>query len=54
MSGHPQIYLTDFHKQNSENCLKDIEKMKEQPLSIKDVLEQSYRQGRTTIKLIGE
>lgn len=27
MSGHPQIYLTDFHKQNSENCLKDIEKV---------------------------
>ena len=52
MSGHPQHYLTEFHKTNSENCLKDLEKSKELPLTIEDVLEQSYRQGRSTISEI--
>ena len=52
MSGHPQVYLTEFHKQNSENCLKDLEKSKEFPLTIEDILEQSYRQGRTSISEI--
>ena len=54
MSGHPQIYLTDFHKQNSESCLLDQEKNNDKDLTIEDVVQQSYKQGRTTIKLIGE
>ena len=52
MLGHPQVYLTEFHKQNCENCLKDLEKSKETPLTIEDVLEQSHRLGRTTISEI--
>lgn len=54
MLGHPQVYLTEFHKQNCENCLKDLEKSKELPLTIEDVLEQSYRQGRISISEINK
>jgi hypothetical protein len=54
MSGHPQIYLTEFHKNNSENCFLDQENNKKQDLTIEDVINQSLKQGRTTIKIIGE
>ena len=54
MLGHPQVYLTEFHKNNSENCFLDQEKNKDKQLTVEDVVQQSYKQGRTTIKIIGE
>ena len=47
MCCHRQIYLNDFHRKNSENCLLDQEKQKEKPLTVEDVIEQSRKQGRT-------
>ena len=54
MLSHKQNYLNDFHKQNSEACIKDYEQQKNVPLTVDDVIKQSHRHGRTTIKKIGE
>jgi len=45
-SGHQQNYLNEFHKRNSEKCITEQEQMKEKPLTVKDVIEQSKKQGR--------
>lgn len=50
---HKQVYLNDFHQQNSENCLADQKALKNKQLTVEDVIEQSKKQGRT-IKKIGE
>lgn len=48
---HKQIYLNDFHRQNSENCLADQKALKNKQLTVEDVIEQSKKQGRT-IKIL--
>lgn len=50
---HNQNFLNEFHRQNSEACIRDLEKQKELPLTVDDVLKQSKKQGRT-LKIIGE
>lgn len=50
---HKQIYLNDFHRQNSENCLADQKALKNKQLTVENVIEQSKKQGRT-LKRIGE
>ena len=47
-----QQYLNEFHKRNSLACLKDQESLKQRSLSINDVIAQSQRIGKFTIKRI--
>ena len=48
---HNQNYLNEFHRQNSEACIRDLKKQKEQALTVDDVLKQSTKQGRA-IKIL--
>lgn len=50
---HKQKWFNDFHKKNSEACLKEYNENKKKSLSIDDVIAQSKRQGRI-LKKIGE
>ena len=45
-----QQYLNDFHRRNSLACLKNQESLKQRSLSINDIIAQSQRLGRFTIK----
>lgn len=47
-----QKYLNEFHKLNSLACLKDQEACARRSLSVEDVLAQSLRHGRTSIRVI--
>ena len=49
-----QQYLNDFHRRNSLDCLKDQESLKQRSLSINDVIAQSQRLGKFTIKRISQ
>ena len=49
-----QQYLNEFHKRNSLACLKDQESLKQRSLSINDVIAQSQRLGKFTIKRISQ
>lgn len=49
-----QQYLNEFHKRNSLACLKDQESLKQRSLSINDVIAQSQRLGKFTIKKISQ
>lgn len=44
-------YLTEFHMRNSMACQRDQKVQAQQALTIDDVLEQSRRLGRTSIRL---
>jgi translation elongation factor EF-Ts len=48
---HKQAYLNDFHRQNSENCLRDQKLLENKTLTVEEVIEQSKKQGRT-IKIL--
>jgi translation elongation factor EF-Ts len=48
---HKQVYLNDFHRQNSENCLMDQKLLENKTLTVEEVIEQSKKQGRT-IKIL--
>ncbi len=45
-------YLNEFHKRNSMACRKDLNSSAKSPLSVEDVLKQSQRFGRFTIRVI--
>ena len=47
-----QLYLNEFHKLNSLACLSDQEAAALRPLTVEDVLAQSRRHGRTTMRVI--
>ena len=44
--GHPHCYLSEFHKENSLRCLRDLEESRKKELSEEDVIKQSERMGR--------
>lgn len=44
--GHKQMYLNEFHKRNSENCMSVQEQQQSIALSVEDVIEQGKKQGR--------
>ena len=46
-----QQYLNEFHKRNSQACLRDQRSCAQRPLSVEDVLAQSRRQGRSSIRM---
>ena len=46
-----QQYLNKFHLHNSLACQRDQKVQAQHPLTIDDVLEQSRRLGRTSIRL---
>lgn len=46
-----QQYLNEFHRRYSLACQRDQKAQAQQPLTIDDVLEQSRRLGRTSIRL---
>lgn len=50
-SGHPQFYLSEFHRENSLRCLRDLEQSKLKELSEEDVIKQSKRMGRKIKRL---
>lgn len=50
-SGHPQFYLSEFHKENSLRCLRDLEESRKRELSEEDVIKQSERMGRKIKRL---
>ena len=49
-----QQYLNEFHMHNSLACLKDQKSCARRPLSVEDVLAQSRRQGRSSIRVISK
>ena len=49
--GHPQCYLSGFHKENSLRCLRDLEESRKKELSEEDVIKQSERMGRKIKRL---
>lgn len=49
-----QQYLNEFHKLNSQACLRDQMYWALRQLSIEDVLERSRRQGRFTMRVISK
>ena len=49
--GHPQCYLSEFHKENSLRCLRDLEESRKKELSEEDVIKQSERMGRKIKRL---
>ena len=49
--GHPQCYLSDFHKENLLRCLRDLEESRNKELSEEDVIKQSERTGRKIKRL---
>lgn len=49
-----QQYLNKFHMLNSLACLKDQEVCARRSLSVEDVLAQSLRHGRTSIRVISK
>ena len=49
--GHPQCYLSEFHKENSLRCLRDLEENRKRELSEEDVIKQSERTGRKIKRL---
>ena len=49
-----QQYLNEFHMHNSQACLRDQRSCAQRPLSVEDVLAQSRRQGRSSIRVISK
>lgn len=49
--GHSQCYLSEFHKENSLRCLRDLEESRKKELSEEDVIKQSERMGRKIKRL---
>ena len=53
--GHPQCYLSEFHKENSLRCfvkmLKGFRESRKKELSEEDVIKQSERMGRKIKRL---
>ena len=49
-----QQYLNEFHRRNSLACLKDQSSCARRPLCVEDVLAQSRRNGRSSIRVISK
>ena len=49
-----QQYLNEFHMLNSQACLRDQKSCAHRPLSVEDVLAQSRRLGRSSIRVISK
>ena len=46
-----QQYLNEFHMRNSLACLRNRKSCAQRPLSVEDVLSQSWKQGRFMIRM---